>query len=133
MRSDEHQPGLAETTPFEKILRALQAMHKTGKFQATVLASAEGLPIITVPANYDSDVAATIVAMVRQVSDRAQSQLGMAEMDEVKICDHDHTRLVCRYLPAEREGLILAVMVPRGRSYRRVTNQAVKQIKRLLY
>ena len=128
----EYQSGTAETGAFQKILHALQAMNEAGKFQAAVLTSAEGLPIITVPTNYDGHVASAIVAMLHKISDRAQSQLGMAEVDEMTIRDHRRVRLVCRYLPVGGERLILAVMVPPGHSYRRATNQAIRQIKQWL-
>lgn len=129
---DEYQSETAKASAFQKIRHALQVMNEAGKFQAAVLTSTEGLPIVTVPANYDSHVAAAIVAMIRKISDRAENQLGMAEVDEVTICGRDRVRLVCRYLPAGEEMLILAVMVPPNHSYRRVTNRTVKQIKRLL-
>ena len=130
---NKHQPGTIESLSFhQEARRILQAMHKETKFQAVVLTSPEGLSIITVPANYGGDVAAAIAGMLRRVSDRAQSQLGMGEMDEVIISDHDHNRLVCRYLPDGKKGLILAVIVPPGCPYRRATNRAIWQIKQLL-
>ncbi|MBL7063182.1 MAG: hypothetical protein ISS49_03095 [Anaerolineae bacterium] len=53
-------------------------------------------------------------------------------MDEVTIYDRDRVRLVCRYLTVGRERLILAALVPPGRCYRRVTNQAIRRIRQLL-
>jgi len=130
---NKRQSSTVESLSFhQKTLRILKAMHETSRFQAVVLTSLEGLPIITLPANYGGDVAAAIAGMLRRVSDRAQSQLGMGEMDEVIISDHDHNRLVCRYLPDGKKGLILAVIVPPGCPYRRATNRAIWQIKQLL-
>jgi len=130
----EIQSQKANPSTYQRIKCALQAMNEAGQFEAAVLTSVEGLPIITIPANYDSHVAAAIVAMLCKISDRAENQLGMAEIDEVTIYGRDHIRLVCRYVPSQEEenGLLLAVMVPANRPYRRVTNQAVRQIGRLL-
>jgi len=107
-------------------------MHTRGKFQVSVLTSVDGLPIATVPADYDSDLTAAIVALLQRVSNDARSGLKMAEVDELTIRDRNHIRLVCRYLVIGRERLILAAMVPPGRPYRRVTNRAVRQIEQLL-
>lgn len=74
----------------------------------------DGLPLAIVPTNYGGDVAAAIAAMLRKVSDRAQSQLGMGEVDEVAIRDCNHTRLACRHIPDGKGGMILAVIVPAG-------------------
>ena len=123
------QPGTALPTSVEQILHD---MNEAGAFQVSLLTSTEGLPIATVPATYDSDLTAAMVALIQRASNDAQSQLGMAEVDEVTICAHDSMRLVCRYVVIRGERLILAAMVPPDHSYRRVTNQAVKRIKRLL-
>jgi len=126
---DKHRPGASKSPSFKEILRE---MNTTGKFQVSVLTSVEGLPIATVPADYDSDLTAAMVALLQRVSNDAQSRLKMAEVDEVTIRDRDHIRLVCRYLVIGRERLILAAMVPPGRPYRRVTNRAIRQIEQLL-
>jgi predicted regulator of Ras-like GTPase activity (Roadblock/LC7/MglB family) len=110
----------------------LQEMSDQSGFKAVVLASEEGLPLATLPSMYDSDTTAAMVAMLEGVSREARNQLGLAEVDEVTICDLDRIRLVCRYLSINGEVLILAVMVPPREYYRRVTNRAIRRIKHIL-
>ena len=110
----------------------LHAMHEVGQFEAVFLASQDGLLIATEPADYDPDVTAATVALLRKVSSSTRMQLGMAELDEVTIRSRDHIRLVCRYLTVGEQGLILVVIVPPRRYYRRVTGKAIRQIERLL-
>lgn len=129
MNDDEHKREATEPTSLEEILTA---MNEAGKFTASLLTSTEGLPIAAAPADYDSDVAAAMVALLQRVSNDAQSQLGMAEVDEVTIRDHDTVCLVCRYLIVGDQKLILTATVPPGRPYRRATNRAIKQIRQLL-
>ena len=129
MNNNEYRSEAAQPTSLGAILHQ---MNEAGRFQVSVLTSMEGLPIATVPAGYDSDLTAAMVALIQKVSNDAQSQLGMADVDEVTIRDRDRIRLVCRYLVVGREKLILAAMVPPGHSYRHVTNRAVKQIRQLL-
>ena len=129
MSDNEHRPGVAEPASLEEILRAL---NEAGKFQATVLAAIDGLLIAALPSDYDTDAAAAMVALLQRVSNDAQSQLGMAGVDEVTIRDRDRIRLVCRYLVVGGERLILAMLVPPGHRYRRVTNRAIRQIRQLL-
>jgi predicted regulator of Ras-like GTPase activity (Roadblock/LC7/MglB family) len=133
MKDDVHAQT-ARLGDYQQVKYALQAMNEAGQFEAAVLTSVEGLPIITIPTNYDSHVAAALVAMLRKISDRAENQLGMAEVDEITIYGRDRIRLVCRYIPSTdgENSLMLAVMVPPGQSYRRVTNRAVRQIRHLL-
>jgi predicted regulator of Ras-like GTPase activity (Roadblock/LC7/MglB family) len=110
----------------------LHAIHEVGRFEAVFLASQDGLLIATEPANYDPEITAATVALLRKVSSSTRLQLGMAELDEVTIRSHDHVRLVCRYLSIGGQGLILVVIVPPGHYYRRATSRAIKQIERLL-
>ena len=110
----------------------LHEMNQAGKFDVSVLTSTEGLPIAADPTGYDSTLTATTVALLQRASNDTQRQLGATDVDEVTICDHDRTRLVCRYLPVGERRLILAVKVPPGCSYRRITNQALRRIRRLL-
>ncbi|MCK4473317.1 MAG: roadblock/LC7 domain-containing protein [Anaerolineae bacterium] len=129
MSDNEHQPGATEPTSLKEILHE---MNEAGRFQVSVLTSTEGLPIATVPAGYNSDLTAAMVAMLQRASNDAQSHLGMAEVDEMTIRDRDRSRLVCRYIVVGGEELILATIVPSGHPYRRVTNRAIKQIEQLL-
>lgn len=129
MDNNTRQPPTSGPTSLKEILHDL---HEAGQFKASILASADGLLIATVADEYDGDVMAAVVAMLRRVGAEAQEQLGMAEMDEITIHSHDRVRLVCRHIAADRENLVLVVVVPPGRCYRRVTNRAIRQLKRVL-
>jgi predicted regulator of Ras-like GTPase activity (Roadblock/LC7/MglB family) len=129
MKTHSHEFGTAGVQQLEEVL---QEMSDYSGFQAVVLASEEGLPLATLPSMYDSDTTAAMVAMLEGVSREARDQLGLAEVDEVTISDHDRIRLVCRYLNVNGEVLILAVMVPPREYYRRVTNRAIRRIKHIL-
>lgn len=106
----------------------LLTLHQQGQFEIAVLASGEGLPIATVPANFDMDRAAAMMAMLKRVSKEARDQFPLAEIDEFTILDSNRMRLVCRYIKAGGEEMILAIIAPPDQSYRRMTNHAIKQI-----
>lgn len=129
MNDKPRESAPAKSTSLEEILCR---MNEVEGFRVSMLTSTEGLPIAAVPANYDSDFAAAIVALIQRTSNDARSQLGMADVDEVTIRACDGIRLVCRHIVAGRDRLILAVMVPPDCPYRRVTSQAVKEIRELL-
>jgi len=113
--------------PFEE---TLERINKQGAFEASVLASSDGLAIATVPSDYDTDITAAMVALLRSVARETQDRVGMAPLDEVSVRANDRMRLVCRYFRANDEDFILAVVVPSHRRYyRRMTNQAIKEIR----
>ena len=111
---------------FEEIL---ESVNKEGSFEASMLASSDGLPIATVPSDYDTDIIAAMVALLRNVARETQDHVGLAQLDEVSTRARDSIRLVCRYFSVNDEDLILAVVVPsQQRYYRRLTNRAIREI-----
>ena len=107
----------------------LERINREGKFEASVLATPDGLPIATAPAGYDSDITAAMVALLKSVAQQTQDHVGMAPLDEVSIRASDHMRLVCRSFQVDGEDFILAVVVPREQRYhRQLTNRAIREL-----
>ncbi|MCJ7620169.1 MAG: roadblock/LC7 domain-containing protein [Anaerolineae bacterium] len=107
----------------------LERINREGNFEASVLATPDGLPIATAPAGYDSDVTAAMVALLKSVAQQTQDHVGMAPLDEVSIRASDHMRLVCRSFQVDGEDFILAVVVPREQRYhRQLTNRAIREL-----
>ncbi len=61
---------------------------------------------------------------------QARTQMGLAQVDEVSIVDNDKIRLTCRYFVADGEEFILAIVALPYQSYRRLTNRAIREIRR---
>ena len=109
---------------------ALERINEEGDFKASVLASSDGLPIATVPSDYDVDTTAAMVALLRRVARETREHVGLAQVDEVSVRASDHIRLVCRCFTMNGEDFILAVVVPSHRRYyRQLTNRAIKDLK----
>jgi predicted regulator of Ras-like GTPase activity (Roadblock/LC7/MglB family) len=107
----------------------LERINREGNFEASVLATPDGLPIATAPAGYDSDVTAAMVALLQSVAQQTQDHVGMAPLDEVSVRASDHIRLVCRSFRVDGEDFILAVVVPREQRYhRQLTNRAIREL-----
>ncbi len=111
---------------FEKIL---QEMNRAGGFRAAVLSTTEGLPLASSPADYEDEMAAAIVALLNKAARQAHRQLNLAQVDELSLVSDDRTRLACRYFSAGGQEMVLAVLAPPDHSYRRLTNQAIREIK----
>jgi predicted regulator of Ras-like GTPase activity (Roadblock/LC7/MglB family) len=112
---------------FEK---TLERINHEGNFEASVLASPDGLPIATAPSDYDTDITAAMAALLRSVAQQTQDHVGMAPLDEISVRASDHVRLVCRSFQVGGEDFILAVVVPpKQRYYRQLTNRAIRELK----
>jgi hypothetical protein len=82
-----------------------------------------------VTSSYDTDTASAMAALVRNVIEQAQTRIDLAEADEVTVRDNNRMRLVNRYFTVGNETLILVVVAPPDRSYRRLTNRAIKALR----
>ena len=109
--------------------RILHDMNEAGKFRASFLVDTQGLPVAAVTSNYDTDTASAMAALVKNVIAQAQTRINLAEADEVTVRGNDKMRLVSRYFTVGDEALILVVVAPPDRSYRRLTNRAIRALR----
>ncbi len=110
--------------------RVLQEMNRAGDFKAAVLSTTEGLSLASAPVGYEDEMAAATVALLNKVARQAHQQLNLAQVDELSLVGDDRTRLTCRYFSVASQDLVLTVLTPPDCYYRRLTNQAIKEIKR---
>ena len=109
----------------------LADMNTAGEFPISIITDKHGFPIASaaVPGQ-DADTKSAVVALVQKTAAQAQSQLGMAQTDEISLYDAQGQRLICRPFVANGYDMILAVMIlNRRQSYRRLTNQAIRAIR----
>jgi predicted regulator of Ras-like GTPase activity (Roadblock/LC7/MglB family) len=110
---------------------ALRKMNKEGDFRAAVLTFEDGLPLASSPAHYEDEKAAAMVTLLNGTAKRINHQLRLPHLDEISIVCDDRTRLVCRYFTVDSHELLLMVLAPPDQSYRRLTYQTIKEIKRI--
>lgn len=117
---------------FTGVETLLQEMNEQGKFVMSVLTDMDGLPIAAATRTGDSvnNHSAVVAFLVQRTAKQVQSQLDMGQTDEISISDQERRHLVCRPFQVQGQSLILAVMVPDKRSYRRLTNQTIRAIQR---
>ena len=117
---------LKKQVAFEKIL---QEMNRAGDFKAALLSTTEGLSLASAPAGYEDEMAAATVALLNKVARQAHQQLSLAQVDELSLVGDDRTRLTCRYFSVANQDLVLTVLTPPDCYYRRLTNQAIREIR----
>jgi predicted regulator of Ras-like GTPase activity (Roadblock/LC7/MglB family) len=118
---------LKKQVAFEKILRE---MNHAGGFKAAVLSTTEGLPLASAPVGYEDEIAAAMVALLNEVARQTHRQLNLAQVDELSLVGDDRIRLACRYFSVDGQDLVLAVLTPPNHYYRRLTNRAIREIRR---
>ena len=113
---------------FEK---TLHKMNSEGNFKASVLSMGDGLPLASSPTHYEDETAAAMVTLLNETVKRINNQLQLSQMDEICIVGDDRTRLVCRYCTVDGNELLLMILTLPDQTYRRLTNQAMREIKRI--
>jgi hypothetical protein len=117
----------------EQMNNLLARMNQEGGFPISVLSDSQGLTIAFAAApDRDPERQSAAVAYMQKAAAMVGRQLGMKEPDEISFYDSTGLRLVCRPFDMEEYRLILAVLVPgRDRSYRRATNIAMQEVRRI--
>lgn len=121
----------AKELGFTELLEAqLRRLNIEGQFLASLVADVQGLPIAAVGSEYNTEMIAALSALVRDVSHRAETQLGFKKMDEVSLVDDDKVRLMCRYFQVADQTYVLSCVIPAYQTYRRLTNVALREIEK---
>lgn len=114
----------------ENLIAALRTLNARGEFLITVLTDAEGLLMASAPSpGWDAEKQAAVVALVQRAARQAQAA-SMDAADEVAIRDVTGRRLVCRPFEVDGQILLLSVLMEAGRPYRRLTNDAIRDVRR---
>ena len=121
---------MTEKTGSEQLSSILADMNDRGGFLVSVLTDLEGLPIASATAvdGENAEMQAAVVALIRK-SAMQTSKVHMDETDEISVFDRQGRRLVCRPFQVSDRALVLATMVPRDKSYRRLTHHAINAIQ----
>lgn len=119
---------LSRQSTIEGILRDLI---ENGEFGGAIVATDDGLPIATVKSsNVDVRLIGAVAASIKTLAKRAHQ-----ELNEISLRDTKGGVVVSRYFsisaPQGEFSLLLAVQVPRKKSFRRLINQAVRKIQRV--
>lgn len=105
--------------------QTLATMTRAGRFDGAVVASLEGLPVAMVGST-NTELIAAVAATMKELAERAHTGL-----NEICTRDEKGDQVVSRYFDVDGNVLLLAVQVPAGRPYRRLTNQAIRKIRRV--
>ena len=114
----------------ENLIAALRTLNTRGEFLIAVLTDAEGLLLASAPSpGWDAEKQAAVVALVQRAARQAQAA-SMDAADEVTIRDVTGRRLICRPFEVDGQMLLLSVLMEAGRPYRRLTNDAIRDVRR---
>lgn len=114
-------------TVFEQILQELVA---EGEYEAALLSDSDGLALAVVGTEESAAMMAAMTALLGDSARQARWQLDLVYVNELSLVSDDRFRLVCRFFETESgQPLALTLIVPPDQAYRRLTNQALSQIK----
>lgn len=110
----------------------LYRINQEGEFKASIISTLDGFSIASASSQFDDVLISALSSIVQETSNRAEKYMGFKRMDEVSLVDDDKFRLVCRGFNVEDSQFILTVLVPPNKTYRRLTNEAIKEIEKII-
>lgn len=122
-------------TPQATIENAMQDILQKGFYEAVHLFSDEGLPLATAVNTSgnghqvkEQDSLAEMAILFHNVRRMAASMADISSLREVLIEGMNRRKIVFRFFKAFGQDVVLAVVVPANKSYRKVTNELEKLI-----
>ena len=113
------------------LMDVLMSLNTTGGFLVTVLTDAEGLVLASAPSpGWDADKQAAVVALIQRTARQVQI-VSLGAVDEISIRDVNGRRLICRPFELDSNVLLLSILAEEGKPYRRLTNAAVRGVRRV--
>jgi len=110
----------------------IQELGKQYGFLSVVLTDSTGLPLATSSNGENGDALAAFVTEMLRVSSQAGNRLMLGKLGElIMIYDQSDRRVICRRFVAGGHELILGVLISSQKSYRRATNQTIREIQRV--
>ncbi len=113
------------------LMDVLMSLNTAGGFLVTVLTDAEGLVLASAPSpGWDADKQAAVVALIQRTARQVQI-VSLGAVDEISIRDVNGRRLICRPFELDGNVLLLSILAEEGKPYRRLTNAAVRGVRRV--
>ncbi len=105
-----------------------------GGFEALMLCNGEGIPMATVgqPVHYNQDALAALSALIWQSAELIEDFHEDTVVNETFIRTTNKYRIVSRPIRIDDTSFVLIAIVPHNRSYRKITNEAVRTIQKLM-
>jgi predicted regulator of Ras-like GTPase activity (Roadblock/LC7/MglB family) len=113
---------------FNNILRT---MNESGQFKASFLVDVQGMPVASVSNGEDTDAAGAMAAQLHELVEQTQSRIHLGGAEEVAVRSNDRMRLVSRYFNLGEQTLILVVVMSPERTYRKLTSQAIRELRQV--
>jgi len=108
-----------------RIENILKSLVHHGSFTSAVVASKDGLPIAMIGQTNAAMIAA-VAASMKDLAERAHQGL-----TEIATRDDQGNKIVSRYFLINGDLLLLAIQLPANRPYRKLTNLAIDDIKKV--
>lgn len=121
----------AVLSPQEKIEAEIRNVVDLGNYEAGFLFSEEGLPLVQVSAGSpcSGDELLEIALSLQQPKEKLDALEGFSIVKEILVLGGSRRKLVFRYFQAFEQVVILAIVVPPGKTYRAYTNRIVRTIR----
>lgn len=121
---------MEQHAPQEMIESRMQAILQLGNYEAAFLFSREGLPIARAgrSSEVDPDRLAELSIMFQEVQRLTGALGGIDQLKEVFVEGLNQRKVVFRFFTAFGEAVVLAVVVPPRKTYRKHTNELQRLI-----
>ncbi|MEL6343704.1 MAG: hypothetical protein AAFV53_11275 [Myxococcota bacterium] len=126
-------PGRRAEAGFEaRLTNLLRELNRQGSYRLSLLCTEQGLLLGSAGALEQCEQAAGLTSLFDDIVVRAVRDLSVSRVDELTLVDDAGIRYIIRPLPLSTLRVFLVVAAPRNATWRRNTNQLVRDLQPLL-
>ena len=116
----------------QKLENQLREVVDKGGFVAATLSDEKGLLLSTVGNRILTDIISALSSSSLHFKSSVEEETPLADIDEVSCVSGNKARYINRYFEIDNNFYILSVITPPHKAYRRVTNQAIINLKKII-
>ncbi|MCB0281879.1 MAG: hypothetical protein H6627_05780 [Calditrichae bacterium] len=115
-----------------KLAKELNQLMDEGGFIAATISDDKGLVLATKGNRILTDTISALSSASLQYKNAVQKEAGLVEIDEVTCVSGNKARYINRFFEINSHLFVLSAISPPHASYRKITNQAVISIQRII-
>lgn len=118
--------------PMEAVQKQLEHIAREGGFKAALLTTEEGLTVVDIESELDSDALAALAGFAWDMNRNAVDMTGLEDIDQITLGGENGDSILCRSFEVSGQPVVLVAIAGVKTPYRDLTDRAVEGIRRIL-
>ena len=118
--------------PMTAVKKQLEHIARKGGFKAAILTTEDGFAVVDIESKLDSSSLAALAGFVWKMNNNVLDLIGFENIDQITMSGLSGDSVICQSFEVMDQPVVLIVIASVESPHRKLTDQAVEGIKRIL-